>query len=102
MCVTQSAPAALRFINRVKDACEQPGVYALWCLEGNRLSLLNVKESANIKITLLIYHQLLRGHAHAHNRIVFSACYAPGSNADERRTLSEKFKKALPPEYVLR
>ena len=100
MAVTQAAPVQLLFIRRVKDASEQPGVYALWCLEGKRLSLLSVKESANIKITWLIYHQLQRWHTH--NRIVFSAYYTPELDAIRRQRLAEKIKKALPGEHLLR
>lgn len=81
--------ASMRFLRCAGDARETPGIYALWCKEGNSRSLLNILESDNIKLSFLRYMQLQSLRLRAANHIEFSAFYTPDMDKEARRRAAQ-------------
>lgn len=81
--------ASMRFVRRAGDARETPGIYALWCKEGDSRSLLNILESENIKLSFLRYMQLQSLRLRAANHIEFSAFYTPDMDKEARQRAAQ-------------
>lgn len=68
---------------------KQPGIYALWCQEGNSRRLLSIRASDNLYNTILAYDTLQSLRVHSGNKITFSVYYMPQSTALQRETAAQ-------------
>lgn len=78
----------LTAITHYSQSLNQPGVYALWCQEGNSKRLLSVRPSDDVRRSLEVYDNLQTLRVHSGNKITFSVGYMPRSSSIERETLA--------------
>lgn len=76
----------LTAITHFSQTRNQPGVYALWCQEGDSKRLLSVRPSDDIRRSIEIFDSLQTLRVHSGNKITFSVGYMPGSSSLERET----------------
>ncbi|WP_428074860.1 hypothetical protein [Candidatus Avelusimicrobium aviculae] len=85
----------LKPVTHYSQALSQPGIYALWCQEGESKRLLSVRPSDDIRRSLEIHASLQTLRIHSGNRITFSVGYMPRSSAIERETLARFLSRHL-------
>lgn len=95
MSPTAVRTAALQLVRDVTTLEQTPGIYAMWCQEASRLSLLSIRPTANLKTSISRFHQLQNWRVHCGNKIIFSLCYMPGSTPQEREEAAAGFKNAI-------
>ena len=78
----------LTAITHYSQTLNQPGVYALWCQEGNSKRLLSVRPSDDLRRSLEVYDTLQTLRMHSRNKIALSVGYMLRSSAIERETLA--------------
>lgn len=92
---TTQQNTTMKLVSALQEVREMPGIFAMWCQEATRLTLLSVQPTDNLKLSLQTYYKLQDFRLNTGNKIIFSIRYMQDSTPIERELLAKNIRKTV-------